>query len=108
MLRKLQEANRERQKLWDPDWLISPTYRATELAGEVGEALNIVKKLERERMGLKGSRSCAADLADELADVIICTALLADDYGIDLSEAVAKKFNATSAKVGFSVFLEQE
>ena len=48
-----------------------------ELAGEVGETCNIIKKLERERLGLRGSRATVQDLADELADVIICIDLIA-------------------------------
>lgn len=52
-----------------------------ELAGEVGEACNIIKKLERERIGLRGSRATLHDLADELADVIICVDLIACHIG---------------------------
>ncbi|CDP51964.1 hypothetical protein [Devosia sp. DBB001] len=51
-----------------PDWLVA-------IGGEVGEALNIVKKLNRERDGIIGNQKVASelldDLADELADVVI-------------------------------------
>ena len=96
----LRAANAKRQKEWDRDNQITLAYRGTELGGEVGEALNIIKKLERERLGIKGSRATLSDLAEELADVIICCDLIAMATGIDLTEAVEKKFNKTSEKVG--------
>lgn len=108
VLRVLAEANRRRQKEWDPDNQVTLAYRGNELAGEVGEACNIIKKLERERLGIKGSRATEEQAAEELADVIICTSLIANDLGIDLWAAVVKKFNATSAKVGLSTGLPEE
>lgn len=102
---KLRAANAKRQKEWDKDNQITLSYRGTELGGEVGEALNIIKKLERERLGIKGSRATLADLAEELADVIICCDLIAMATGIDLTEAVEKKFNKTSEKVGLETRL---
>lgn len=78
----------------------SPSYFAVEMGGEVGEALNVVKKLERERIGAPGSRDTVEHLAEELADVIITAVNLANAYGIDLNSAVVNKFNATSEKVG--------
>src|SRR5690606_32982880 len=61
---------------------------------------NVIKKLERERLGIRGSRATTEMLAEELADVVICADLIAMDAGIDLDAAVAAKFNATSEKVG--------
>lgn len=104
-LTQLRSANQDRQKLWDPGNIATPLFRATELGGEVGEALNEVKKLEREKMGFRGSRTTVEKLADELADIIICADLVAAEYGIDLEEAVRRKFNETSDKVGFDIKL---
>ena len=101
----LRAANAKRQKEWDRDNQITLAYRGTELGGEVGEALNIIKKLERERLGIKGSQATLEDLAEELADVIICCDLIAMATGIDLKEAVEKKFNKTSEKVGLETRL---
>ena len=101
----LRAANAKRQKEWDRDNQITLSYRGTELGGEVGEALNIIKKLERERLGIKGSQATLEDLAEELADVIICCDLIAMATGIDLTEAVEKKFNKTSEKVGLETRL---
>jgi NTP pyrophosphatase (non-canonical NTP hydrolase) len=52
--------------------VLSLAYKGNELAGEAGEACNVIKKLERERLGMPGSRDTVAHLAEELADVIIC------------------------------------
>jgi NTP pyrophosphatase (non-canonical NTP hydrolase) len=101
----LRSANIARQNEWDQDNQISAAYRGNELAGEVGEACNVIKKLERERLGILGSRATVGELADELADVLICADLVAMHYGIDLEAAVARKFNATSEKVGLQTRL---
>lgn len=96
----LRDANVARQKEWDAGNQIDLAYRGNELAGEVGEACNVIKKLERERLGIAGSRDTVEHLAEELADVIICADLIAMQAGIDLDAAVRAKFNATSEKVG--------
>lgn len=98
MLKELRFANKVRQQEWDPTDVITIEYRGNELCGEVGEACNVIKKIARERLGLRGSRATLEQLAEELADVIICTDLIAMQAGIDLAEAVCQKFNATSQK----------
>lgn len=103
MLTILREANAARQVEWDKGGEITPSYQGNELAGEVGEACNVIKKLERESFGMTGSRASVADLAEELADVIICVDLIAMTFGIDLAQAVPAKFNKTSRKYGLSV-----
>lgn len=102
-LEKLRAANIERDKEWNPDKKITPLFRATELGGECGEALNIVKKLEREKLGIRGSRATIENLASELSDILICVDLLAMEYDIDLSQALKNTFNATSDKQNLSV-----
>lgn len=61
------------------DWLVA-------LGGEVGEALNIVKKLNRARDGIIGNATgpdqLLDDLADELADAVIYADLLAARFGV--------------------------
>jgi len=99
----LRAANEARQLEWDPANQITLSYRGCELGGEAGEALNEIKKLERERMGMVGSRSTIEKLAEELADVVICADLIAMQVGIDLEEAIRDKFNATSEKYGLHV-----
>ncbi|MDP3853637.1 hypothetical protein [Phenylobacterium sp.] len=118
----LREANVARQAEWDGEAKIGLTWRANEQAGEVGEALeravdlillamaagrasNLAKKIERQRLGIRGSRATVQDLADELADVAICADLIAMGEGIDLQAAISRKFNATSIKVGLNTRL---
>lgn len=104
-LKNLRNANVVRQKEWDTDNRISLSYRGNELAGEVGEACNLIKKLERERLGIRGSQTTAEALAEELADVVICVDLIAMQEGIDLDKAIRDKFNATSEKYGLKTRL---
>lgn len=101
----LREANKARQKEWPGNHEATLAFRGNELAGEVGEACNVIKKLERERLGISGSRDTKEHLAEELADVVICADLIAADMDIDLDAAVSRKFNATSAKVGLKTRL---
>jgi len=102
----LREANAARQAEWDPDDRITLEYRGNELGGECGEAQNIIKKLARERLGIRGSRATPEQLAEELADIVICADLIAMQIGIDLFHAVRAKFNATSEKYGLCTRLD--
>lgn len=105
MLGHLRIANIERQKEWDPNNIITLEYRGNELAGEVGEACNNIKKLVREGMGLRGTRTNNCELAEELADIIICVDLIAMMQHINLQEIIKNKFNATSEKYGLKTKL---
>lgn len=101
----LRAANETRQQEWDKDGVITLSYRGNELAGEIGEACNVIKKLERERLGIRGSRATTEQLAEELADAIICIDLIAMQAGIDLGITTRNKFNATSEKYGLATRL---
>lgn len=94
----LRDANERRNKYWGQTEELSLSFRGNELAGETGEACNILKKLDRARLGMKGSTASLQEAADELADVIICADLACMSLGIDLGRAVAHKFNQTSEK----------
>lgn len=104
-LADLRAANEKRQIEWCGDRVNDLSFRAMELGGEVGEALNVAKKLVRERNGWRGSRATTQDLALELADVIICADLVAECEGIDLMAAVREKFNETTDKIGLTTYL---
>lgn len=84
-------------------WSLSDWITAT--AGELGEAANIVKKLNRVRDGIKGNaetpEQLRAMLADELADVAIYLDLLAQAAGFDLETIRRAKFDRTSQKIGY-------
>jgi NTP pyrophosphatase (non-canonical NTP hydrolase) len=77
------------------------------MCGEAGEAANIVKKIRRHETGTGTAyntpplEELTPKLAEELADVVIYADLLADKYGIDLSGAVAAKFNRVSEAQDF-------
>ena len=98
---ELRCANVQRNQEWTGGVAAGLSFRGLELGGEVGEALNVAKKLERERLGWRGSRSTLDKLAEELADVIISADNMAMEAGINLAEAVVCKFNATSVANGF-------
>ena len=84
-------------------WSLSDWMTAT--TGELGEAANVAKKLNRERDGIKGNSETVeqlrAMLADEIADVFIYLDLMAQSQGIILEKAVIAKFNRTSEKIGY-------
>jgi NTP pyrophosphatase (non-canonical NTP hydrolase) len=102
---ELRQANISRQAEWDSENRITLIFRAAELAEEVGETIGIIKKLTREQMGLRGSRTSVERLSEEIADVAIVLDLLAMQAGIDLAEAVVTKFNTRSRQLGFKTLL---
>lgn len=102
---RLRAANILRDREWNPKKLLSLSFRGNELGGEIGEAQNILKKLERERLGLVGSKSSPEALAEELADGHICLDLIAMEFGIDSWHSIVMKFNKTSRERKLSVLL---
>ena len=108
----LRDASLSRQREWGGSDKIDLSFRGLELAGEVGEALNKVKKLVRFYDGIQGNTlqgdvemDLKKEIAAELADVIICADLLAADMDIDLRRAVMDKFNITSDKHSIKIKL---
>ena len=91
------------------DW--TPERWMTATAGELGEAANALKKLFRidddianisEADRQISTRQEAIDkIAEEVADTFIYLNLFACRLGIDLADAVVKKFNSTSERYGF-------
>lgn len=84
----LREANTARQKEWDPGDYIDMDWRGNELGGEIGEVCNVLKKLHRHRFGLPGSRATVGDLAEELADGVICLDLYLMTVGHEPAETL--------------------
>ena len=64
------------------------------MAGEAGETCNLLKKRRR------GEDIPLEDVADEIADMVIYADLLAARMGINLEEAVIRKYNTVSDRVG--------
>ena len=79
------------------DW--SPTDWGCAMAGETGEACNLLKKMRR------GEDVPLDHVAAELADVVTYADLLAARLGIDLGAAVVKKFDIVSRMKGSDIFL---
>lgn len=110
-LRSLRLANRQRNREMvaaGNGSTFSLEFWGLELGGEVGEAQNILKKIVRERMGVPGSRATVKDLARELADVVICTDLLAKEFNIDLEDEIIEKFNSDSVSKNLKTLLFPE
>lgn len=103
------QANRERCE--SPDgfnhqlagWSTSDWMTAT--MGELGEAANVVKKLNRVRDGVQGNKQTADQLRDqlrkELGDVFVYLDLMAQSLGFSIADAAAEVFNAKSAEIGY-------
>ena len=81
------------------DWFLAMT-------GELGEAANVAKKLNRVRDGIPGNNESEDELREklelELADTFIYLDLLAQSLGVDLSEAVPKCFDRKSEQIGYT------
>lgn len=80
-------------------------FRTTEFAGEVGELLNVVKKIERERLGWAGKRADRQMLLEEFGGVVATLDLLAMMLDIDLAAATADEFNAVSDRLSLTTKL---
>lgn len=106
-LQQLRRANIARDAEWNPNKLLSLSFRGNELGGEIGEAQNCLKKIERERLGLVGSRATVDQLAEEIADSHICLDLIAMEFNISTAAWIAKKFNKTSRERGLSIMLPE-
>lgn len=96
------------------DW--TPTDWATAMAGECGEACNIIKKMRRlanvpeDVTGLTLAdqykySQLELELADELSDLVTYVDLLAARFQIKLSKAVVSKFNEVSDRVNSTIKL---
>ncbi len=95
---------------WSPaDW-------SNAMAGEAGELLelllplivktnticNLTKKIQR------GDEISLEEVGKEIADVVIYADLLSHNLGIELSDAIRKKFDEVSVRVGSDVLLSDE
>lgn len=106
--REFMNANVSRMQRWhgenDP-WVLSDWSNA--LAGEAGEACNVVKKIRRIDTGIGAKRvkktrnELLMDLGEELADVLHYVFLTANHAGLDLEKFVIEKFNKVSEAEGF-------
>lgn len=110
MLDRLRKLNLERVPYFGHtlnSW--SPLEWAGAMAGEVGEACNIAKKMRRLKDGCSVNTPeqtvLVDNLAEELADIIIYADILAASLNISLEDAIRSKFNKVSARVEFKELL---
>ena len=84
-------------------WSLSDWFTAT--MGELGEAANIAKKLNRIRDGIPGNKETPEQLQEklksEIADVFIYLDLLSQSAGFKLGEVVMETFNKKSAQLDY-------
>jgi NTP pyrophosphatase (non-canonical NTP hydrolase) len=105
----LRAANQARQDYWggSENWTLADWSNA--LAGEVGEACNVVKKIRRPQLGTIGNSSDVPvyykQLESEIGDVLIYLDLLANAAGLSLAECVSRAFNEKSEKLNMPVRL---
>ena len=105
----LRIANEARQAHWGgaDNWTLADWSNA--VAGEVGEACNVVKKIRRPELGTVGNdmdvATYYAQLESEIGDVLIYLDLLARKAGLDLDTCVMRAFNEKSEKLGMPVRL---
>lgn len=80
------------------DWMVA-------MVGEIGEAANVLKKLNRVRDGVPGKKETPEELriklANEIADGYIYMDLFCQAHGIDLQAAVERVFTAKSEQIGY-------
>ena len=104
-LHDLREANNQRQAEWPGSDKADIAFRTIEIAGEVGELCEAVKKYLRAERGIAGTGGTLEQIAEEMADAIISIDVMAMQLGIDLCVSVPKKFNKPSKKYGLSIEL---
>lgn len=83
------------------DWSLNDWMTA--VAGEVGEAANMLKKVKRGDLTLEEARPA---IAKEFADIVTYLDILAKQAGIDLGDAVVSKFNEVSNKIDSTVYIQ--
>lgn len=85
------------------DWSLAEWMNA--VAGELGEAANIIKKIRRGDLSLEEARPM---LAAEFADIVTYLDITAFQAGVDLGQATMDKFNKVSERVGSNISLDAE
>jgi len=88
---------------WDAsDWM-------TATMGELGEAANIVKKLNRFRDGINGNKETIdelrAKLRRELGDTFVYLDLFCQSLGFSIADAACEVFDRKSEEIGYPIKL---
>lgn len=89
------------------DWSASDWFLA--MLGELGEAANVAKKLNRVRDGIPGNKETPeelrAKLRKELGDVFVYLDLTSQALGFSIAGAAIEVFNAKSEEIGYPIRL---
>lgn len=109
--KKLQEKCQQRNEIWtNDDW--DTADNIIEMVEEFGEFAGCIKRLRRLARGIKSDDAQKDELlikaTDELGDMGVVLANIANSMGLDLGAAIRYKFNKTSVKYGLPVRIEQE
>lgn len=84
------------------DWM-------TAVLGELGEAANVAKKLNRVRDGIPGNKETEAELRAklkrEIGDTFVYLDLLAQSAGFTIEDAAREVFNSKSVEIGYPIKL---
>jgi NTP pyrophosphatase (non-canonical NTP hydrolase) len=85
---------------------LGPGYVALNIAGEAGELANVMKKIWRTDPRIakpEGYQAIASDqrtlIADEIADVMMLTLVLANHLGIDVEAEVQRKLDVIDERL---------
>jgi NTP pyrophosphatase (non-canonical NTP hydrolase) len=106
-LKALRDGNMRRQSYWggSHNWTLADWSNA--LAGEVGEACNVVKKIRRVDLGTTGNKQSTEayyeQLETEIGDVLIYLDLLAQSAGFSLESCARRAFNEKSEELKMPV-----
>lgn len=77
----------------------------TAILGELGEAANIAKKLNRYRDGIPGNKeteaALRAKLRQEIGDTFVYLDLLCQLHGFSIGDAAVEVFESKSAEIGY-------
>ena len=87
------------------DWFLA-------LLGELGEAANIAKKLNRVRDGIPGNKVSAEELRiklrQELGDAFVYLDLLCQSLGVAIGDAATEVFNSKSEEIGCLITIGEQ
>lgn len=77
----------------------------TAILGELGEAANVAKKINRVRDGIRGNKETEQQLRDklrqELGDTFVYLDLLAQSLGFYINDAALEVFDSKSKELGY-------
>lgn len=91
-------------------WSLSDWFTA--FVGELGEAANVAKKLNRVRDGVPGNKETPEELQvklkRELGDAVVYLDLMCQRSGFTLQEAGVEAFNSKCKEIGYTRLMPEE